>query len=56
MSDVSHPTTAPQVRILVEPNAHHVLNVGDAAMLQVAVHRLYRLWPTATVEVLTESP
>jgi len=24
-------------RILVEPNAHHLLNLGDVAMLQVAV-------------------
>jgi hypothetical protein len=31
-------------------------NLGDVAMLQVAVARLLDLWPDATVEVLTDSP
>jgi polysaccharide pyruvyl transferase WcaK-like protein len=31
-------------------------NLGDVAMLQVAVTRLKRLWPSASIEVLTESP
>ena len=31
-------------------------NMGDVAMLQVAVARLLSLWPSATIEVLTESP
>lgn len=31
-------------------------NMGDVAMLQVAVHRLQRLWPFAQIEVLTECP
>jgi colanic acid/amylovoran biosynthesis protein len=31
-------------------------NMGDVAMLQVAVARLLSLWPAARVEVLTESP
>jgi polysaccharide pyruvyl transferase WcaK-like protein len=31
-------------------------NMGDVAMLQVAVTRLKRLWPSAIIEVLTESP
>jgi colanic acid/amylovoran biosynthesis protein len=31
-------------------------NLGDVAMLQVAVNRLRKLWPSASVEVLTESP
>ena len=31
-------------------------NMGDVAMLQVAVTRLLSLWPSAIVEVLTESP
>jgi polysaccharide pyruvyl transferase WcaK-like protein len=31
-------------------------NMGDVAMLQVAVARLLSLWPTADIEVLTESP
>ena len=31
-------------------------NMGDVAMLQMAVTRLMSLWPVAQVEVLTESP
>ena len=30
-------------------------NMGDVAMLQVAVARLLRLWPNACIEVLTNS-
>ena len=30
-------------------------NIGDVAMLQVAVARLLRLWPNACIEVLTNS-
>jgi polysaccharide pyruvyl transferase WcaK-like protein len=31
-------------------------NMGDVAMLQVAVERLLSLWPDASVQVLTDSP
>jgi polysaccharide pyruvyl transferase WcaK-like protein len=31
-------------------------NIGDISMLQVAAARLRRLWPTACIKVLTESP
>jgi polysaccharide pyruvyl transferase WcaK-like protein len=31
-------------------------NLGDVSMLQVGVRRLRRLWPSATIEVLTDSP
>jgi len=31
-------------------------NMGDVAMLQVAVVRLFSLWPDASIEVLTDSP
>ena len=31
-------------------------NLGDVAMLQVAVARLVSMWPAARIEVLTESP
>jgi polysaccharide pyruvyl transferase WcaK-like protein len=31
-------------------------NMGDVAMLQVAVNRLLELWPAGRIEVLTESP
>lgn len=30
-------------------------NMGDVAMLQVAVNRLLKMWPSASIEVLTES-
>jgi polysaccharide pyruvyl transferase WcaK-like protein len=40
----------------VEPNAHHLLNVGDVAMLEVAVERLSALWPEASIQVITENP
>lgn len=42
------------MRILVEPNAHHLQNLGDVAMLQVAVERLTELWPEATIEVIAD--
>jgi polysaccharide pyruvyl transferase WcaK-like protein len=47
-------TDAP--RILVEPNAHHLLNLGDVAMLEIAVERLAALWPRAAISVITEDP
>jgi polysaccharide pyruvyl transferase WcaK-like protein len=31
-------------------------NLGDVAMLQIGVKRLQRLWPSASIAVLTESP
>ena len=31
-------------------------NMGDVAMLQVAVSRMMSLWPSAQIEVVTESP
>jgi polysaccharide pyruvyl transferase WcaK-like protein len=43
-------------RILVEPNAHHLLNVGDVAMLEIAVERFSALWPKASIQVITEDP
>jgi polysaccharide pyruvyl transferase WcaK-like protein len=44
------------MRILIEPNAHHHLNAGDAAMLQVAFRRLRELFPEAVIQVITEAP
>jgi colanic acid/amylovoran biosynthesis protein len=48
------------MRILVETALNvgvaEYLNMGDVAMLQVAVTRLKSLWPSASIEVLTESP
>jgi hypothetical protein len=37
--------------ILVEPSAHRMVNVGDTAMLEVAVGRLHELWPEASIGV-----
>ncbi len=44
------------MRILVEPCAHHHLNMGDVAMLQVAVDRLRARWPDAWIGVITDAP
>ena len=44
------------MRILVEPSAHHLLNLGDVAMLAVTTERLQALWPEAEVGVLTNAP
>lgn len=44
------------MRILVDQSGYELLNLGDAAMLQVCVRRLQELWPNAHVEVLTRSP
>ena len=44
------------MRIVVEPGSYLLENVGDVAMLQVAVRRLRELWPTADIHVVTEAP
>ena len=44
------------MKILVEPSAHGMVNVGDAGMLQVASRRLRKLWPHASIGVITEVP
>jgi polysaccharide pyruvyl transferase WcaK-like protein len=44
------------VRIVIDPGSHAVLNLGDIAMLQVAVRRLLELWPSAWIDVLTTRP
>jgi polysaccharide pyruvyl transferase WcaK-like protein len=44
------------VRVLIDPGSHALLNLGDIAMLQVAVGRLRELWPGAAVAVLTTDP
>ena len=43
-------------RIVVEPSGYACLNMGDVAMMQVAVARLSELWPHATIEVVTSRP
>ena len=44
------------MRILVENGSYSLLNMGDVAMLQVAVARLSSLWPDALIEVITDKP
>lgn len=44
------------MRILIENGGYRLTNMGDLAMLQVAVSRLKNLWPDALIEVLTIAP
>lgn len=43
-------------RIVVEPGSYDYCNLGDVAMIQVAVVRLKELWPCAQIEVVTARP
>lgn len=43
-------------RILVDPSTFDLLNVGDLAMLDVAVARLRELWPQSSIRVFTDDP
>jgi colanic acid/amylovoran biosynthesis protein len=42
--------------IVVEPGSYGCLNMGDVAMMQVAVSRLNELWPDAEIAVVTGCP
>ena len=44
------------MRIIVDPSTFDCLNMGDVAMLQVAVRRLRQLWPDAVIQVFTNDP
>ena len=44
------------LRILVEPSDYILQNVGDMAMMQIAIERLAGLWPDAVIQVLTDDP
>ena len=44
------------MRIVVEPSSFHCLNMGDVAMMQVAVARLNELWPHAEIDVVSSRP
>ncbi|MEN6384984.1 MAG: polysaccharide pyruvyl transferase family protein [Phycisphaerales bacterium] len=44
------------MRILVDSGCYDLCNMGDVAMLQVAVERLHKLWPMALIEVITNKP
>jgi colanic acid/amylovoran biosynthesis protein len=43
-------------RIILEPGSYGCHNMGDVAMMQVAVTRLNELWPHAQIEVVTAQP
>jgi colanic acid/amylovoran biosynthesis protein len=44
------------MRIIIDPSTLDCLNMGDVAMLQVAVRRLRRKLPGASIQVLTNDP
>jgi colanic acid/amylovoran biosynthesis protein len=44
------------VNILVDSCSYNCQNVGDLAMLTVAVSRLRELWPSASISVITNAP
>ena len=44
------------MNILVDSCSYNCQNVGDLAMLTVAVSRLRELWPSASIEVITNAP
>ena len=43
-------------RIVVENGTPGLTNMGDVAMLQVLVSRVGKLWPNASIEVITDAP
>jgi colanic acid/amylovoran biosynthesis protein len=44
------------MKILVENGCYELRNMGDVAMLQVAVKRLHELWPDALIQIITDEP
>lgn len=44
------------MNVLVDSGGYALNNMGDVAMLQVAVSRLQALWPGASIRVLASSP
>jgi colanic acid/amylovoran biosynthesis protein len=44
------------MRIFIFPSAPHCDNLGDVAMLQIAIRRLKELWPATSFQVLTDTP
>jgi colanic acid/amylovoran biosynthesis protein len=49
-------STSSPFRIIVEPGSYSIQNMGDAAMLQVALRRLRELWPGSEILVFTNAP
>src|SRR5690242_14160498 len=44
------------MKIFIYPGSASCANLGDVAMLQIAVERLRARWPRAEISVLTRSP
>lgn len=44
------------MRIIVDPSTFDCLNMGDVAMLQVAIRRLRWQWPNAVIQVFNNDP
>ncbi|MCY7333508.1 MAG: polysaccharide pyruvyl transferase family protein [Pseudanabaena sp. CAN_BIN31] len=44
------------MKILIDHGGYPVLNIGDLAMLQVAIQRLCGLWSNPSIQVFTTSP
>lgn len=44
------------MRIIIENGSYDLGNMGDVAMLQVALSRLHSLWPDAVIEIITDVP
>jgi len=44
------------VRVVVQNGEHWVRNVGDLAMLSVALRRMREHWPDASLQVMTSAP
>jgi polysaccharide pyruvyl transferase WcaK-like protein len=44
------------MKILVEQSGYHLNNMGDVAMLQVAISRLRQLFPESTIQIFTTAP
>lgn len=44
------------MKILIEQSGHHLSNMGDVAMLQIAVTRLQKLWNNAEIHIITTDP
>lgn len=43
------------MRIFIDHSGHELLNHGDTAMLQTAIHRLKKIWPEAIICVFTDA-
>jgi colanic acid/amylovoran biosynthesis protein len=44
------------MRILIDSCSYNCQNVGDLAMLTVAVSRIREMWPEASIQVITNAP